>query len=445
MESLLGICERAVERALAAGADDAEAYAVRGKNVEVQLQKNDIQIAKSMTSDGLGIRVFRNRSLGFAFANSFGDDDIRESAERALGIAAAAPPDEHNGLPDPTPLKPVLGISDPKAERFGVEAAVEQALAMLHTAREFDSRVTVDWGGLTGQHGTKAIVSSRGVRAEETGSSYYCLIMGMATEGEVISSFDYQFESSRMASGIDPVAVARKFAENVVSTLGAVKGESFKGPVILSPKAAAEILAYPICVAVRASSVQRETSRFAGKLGEAVASALVTVVDDSSLKDGLSTTSFDREGLKPLVLPVIEGGVLRNFLYDAYTARKDGRSSTGHAGGGAGSVPSVATTNVVWSAGDTPLADMVSGIDKGLLVTRFSGNVDPVSGDFSGSVKGGHMIRGGSLAEPLCGTMIAGNTFELLPGVSAVSQERERLFSDDLPYVRLDGVAVSSG
>jgi PmbA protein len=145
------------------------------------------------------------------------------------------------------------------------------------------------------------------------------------------------------------------------------------------------------------------------------------------------------------VLPVIEGGVLRNFLYDAYTARKDGRSSTGHAGGGAGSVPSVATTNVVWSAGDTPLADMVSGIDKGLLVTRFSGNVDPVSGDFSGSVKGGHMIRGGSLAEPLCGTMIAGNTFELLPGVSAVSQERERLFSDDLPYVRLDGVAVSSG
>ena len=288
-------------------------------------------------------------------------------------------------------------------------------------------------------------MSSRGVRAEEVGSSYYCLIMGMATEGDVVSSFDYQFESSRMASGIDPVAVARKFAENVVATLGAVKGESFKGPVILSPKAAAEILSYPIGVAVRASSIQKETSKFAGKLGEAVASELLTVVDDSALKDGLSTTSFDREGLKPLVLPIIERGVLRNFLYDAYTARKDGRSSTGHAGGGAGSIPSVATTNVIWSAGETPLADMVSGIDRGLLVTRFSGNVDPVSGDFSGSVKGGPMIRGGSPAEPLCGTMIAGNTFDVLQGISAVSLERERLFSDDLPYVRLDGVSVSSG
>ena len=150
MESLLGICERAVELALAAGADEAEVYAASGKNVEVQLQKNDIHIAKSMMSDGLGIRVFKNRSLGFAFVNSFGEEGIRESVARALGIAAAAPPDENNILPDPTPLEPVSGISDPEAERFSVDGAVEQSLAMLRPAREFDSRVAVDWGGLSG-------------------------------------------------------------------------------------------------------------------------------------------------------------------------------------------------------------------------------------------------------------------------------------------------------
>lgn len=445
MDNLLETCEKTVERAIAGGADEAEAYAVRGKSIEVELQKNDIQIAKSMTSYGLGVRVFRNGSLGFAFSNSFGEDETRESVERALGIAGAAPADEHNGLPDPTPLEPIEGISDPDAESFDVGRAVEQTLAMLNTAREFDARVTVDGGGLTGQYGTKAIVSSKGVRAEESGSSYYCLIMGMATDGDTVSSFDYQFESSRMASGIDPEAVAREFAENVVSTLGAVKGEGFKGAVILSPKAASEILAYPVAYAVRASSVQKGTSKFAGKLGDRAASEHVTIVDDSALKDGLATTSFDREGLRPAVLPIMERGVLRNFLYDAYTARKDGRSSTGHAVGGASSVPSVGTTNVVWSAGETSLADMIAGVDRGLLVTRFSGNVDPVSGDFSGSVKGGRMIRDGSLAEPLCATMIAGNTFELLPGIPAVSRERERLFSDELPYVRLDGVAVSAG
>jgi PmbA protein len=88
---------------------------------------------------------------------------------------------------------------------------------------------------------------------------------------------------------------------------------------------------------------------------------------------------------------------------------------------------------------------MIAEIERGILVTRFSGNVDPVSGDFSGAVKGGRMIRNGELAEPLCGTMIAGNVFDLLPTVSAVSREQERLFSDVLPYLRLDGVTITSG
>jgi PmbA protein len=88
---------------------------------------------------------------------------------------------------------------------------------------------------------------------------------------------------------------------------------------------------------------------------------------------------------------------------------------------------------------------MISGIDKGILATRFSGNTDPVSGDFSGSVKGGRMIRGGKLAEPLCGTMIAGNTFELLPGITAVSREQERMFGSVVPYITVEGIAVTGG
>jgi PmbA protein len=215
--------------------------------------------------------------------------------------------------------------------------------------------------------------------------------------------------------------------------------------VILAPKAAAEVVSYPIEYSIRASAVQKETSKFRGKIGEAVASELLTVTDDATLKDGFSSTAFDREGVAPQVLPIIENGVLRSFLYDGYTARKEQRASSGHAGGGAGAVPSISTTNLVFSAGESSLADMIAGIDRGILVTRFSGNVDPVSGDFSGSVKGGRMIRSGKLAEPLCGTMIAGNTFDLLTRITAVSKERERLFSDVLPNIQLEEVTVTSG
>jgi PmbA protein len=445
MKKLLAICDSAVEKAIKAGADEAEAFAVQGKEVNVELQKNDIHIAKSMTSDGLGIRVFRNRSLGFAFVNNFDDAALGESVERAIGIATAAPPDEHNGLPEATPITPLPGLYHDEAGSFGTDRAVEKALSMLRAATDFDPRVSVDSGELAAQYGTKAIVSSRGVRAAETSSAFYCFIFGMAKEGDTVSSFDFQFDGSRSPSGFDPVSVATKFAENVVASLGAVKGESFKGPVVLAPKAASDIVLYPIEYSVQASSVQKETSKFCGRLGETVASELLTVVDDATLKDGFASTAFDREGIAPQVLPLIEKGVLRNFIYDSYTARKDERASTGHAGGGASSVPSISTTNVVFADGGDPLATIIAGVDRGILVTRFSGNVDPVSGDFSGSVKGGRMIRSGRLAEPLLGTMIAGNIFNLLTSISAISTERERLFSDVLPYIRLDGVTVTSG
>jgi PmbA protein len=445
MENLLALCDRAVEAALKAGADEAEAMAVRIKDVNVEVQKNDLQIARSMSGDGLGLRVFKGGSLGFSYVNSFDDASLSESVETAVGIAAASPSDEYNALPDPTPIVPLDGILDPNAEAFGIEPAVESTLAMLATARDFDPRVTVDSGELTGHVGEKAIATSKGVRTTERSSLYYCYIFGMAKEGETVSSFDFQFDGARTAASIDPESVARKFAENVVSSLGAVKGESFRGPVILAPKAAAEILVEPITSSVRASAVQRETSKFVGRLGEPVAAELLTVTDDSTLKDGTATTAFDREGLRPEVLPLIEGGVLRHFLYDAYTARKDGRQSNGHAGGGSSAVPVVATTNVVVSAGGSSLEDMIAGIDKGVLATRFSGNADPVSGDFSGSVKGGRMIRGGKLAEPLCGTMIAGNTFELLKKITAVSTEHERMFGSVVPYIALEEIAVTGG
>jgi len=445
MDELLRTCDEAVAMALRAGVDEAEAFAVTSREVNAELQKNDIQVAKSMAGLGLGVRVFRAGSLGFSSVNSFGDDEVREAVERAVAISKAAPADEHAGLPEPAEVTPVEGIYDTAMESYGVEHAVDAALAMLREARGFDERVTVDGGGVEAAYGSRAIVNSHGVRQSERSSVALCYIMGMARDGDVISSFDYQFDNSHKADGIDPGKVAREFAEKVVGSLGAVAGDSFKGTVVLAPKATAEIIVHPIEYSVLASSVQKGTSRFAEKLGEVVAGDVITVTDDSRLENGFSTLSFDREGLPPTVLPLIENGVLGNLLYDSYTARREGRASTGHAGGGASSVPSVSATNIVVAGGDTSLNDLIAGIDRGVLVSRFSGNTEPASGDFSGVVKGGHMIRGGKLAEPLSGTLIAGNIFDLLPTVRAVSSETERLFNVVAPYVRVDGVTVTSG
>jgi PmbA protein len=443
-EDLLAVCDEAVALAVREGADEAEACAGRGGSVDVVLQKNDVHMAKSAEAGAVGMRVFRGGRLGFSFSNRLDRESVAESVRAALGIAAASPPDPHNGLPEPEPLTYQSGLHDPAAASFGVARAVESALAMLREARSYDPRVTVDYGEFAARWGERAVANSKGVRAYEPSSAFQCAVLGMARDGDAVSSFDYQFDGSRSPGGVDPAAVARRFAENVVNSLGAVKGEAFRGRVLLAPKAAASIVCLPVEAAVSARAVQKGTSRFAGRLGEPVASPALTLLDDATLPGGLASASFDREGLPPAVLPVVERGVLRNYLYDSYSARVDGRRSNGHAGGGPADVPGISPTNMVMAAGDATVADMIAGIDRGILVTRFSGNVDPVSGDFSGVVKGGRAICRGRLEEPLCGTMIAGNAFDLLSGVLAVSAERESMPGALIGHVLLDGVDVSS-
>lgn len=445
MENLLELCDRAVGAALREGADQAEAICVRRKGVSVELQKNDIQIAKSARANGLGLRVFSNGSQGFAYVNNFDDGGMTDCARRAMGIAQGSPADPHNGLPEPTAIKPMEWLFDESSEGFDVAGAVESALAMLHAAREHDPRIMVDGGELAGGVAERAVRSSLGVEALEKSSLFYCYILGMARDGDTVSAIDFQFDGARSLRELEPERIALRFAENAVGSLGAVRGESFSGPVILAPKAVTEIVVGPISASVSASAVQKGTSRFREKLNARVASELLTITDDATLRNGFATTSFDREGVAPEVLPLVEGGILRNFLHDSYTARKEGRRSNGHAGGAASDVPSVSTTNVVVSAGESSLDEMIAGVEQGVLVTRFSGNTDHVSGDFSGVVKGGRMVRGGRLSEPLCGTMIAGNIFDLLPEVTAVSQERERVFSCVAPYLKIRSVTITGG
>ena len=289
------------------------------------------------------------------------------------------------------------------------------------------------------------MVSSRGIREEEQGTHFLYCIEGMARDGEEISSRHYRSNSTRLVDEIDVQRIALEFAKSVVASLGAKKGESFKGTVILSPNAVAELMMGTIIHSINANNVQKGMSRWTGKLEERVASSMFTIEDSGLLGGGAGSYSFDREGLPPIPLKIIEEGCLRTYLYNTYTARKEGRRSTGHASGGARTVPSIGPTNLIVKAGDKSKDELISEIKEGVLVTRFSGIPDPVSGDFSGVVKGGFLIKDGEITRPLIETLIAGNLFELLPRISGISRETERIESLVTPYIRIEDVSVTGG
>ncbi|MDQ3909288.1 MAG: TldD/PmbA family protein, partial [Thermoproteota archaeon] len=192
-------------------------------------------------------------------------------------------------------------------------------------------------------------------------------------------------------------------------------------------------------------AVQKKSSYFAGKIGKQIASDLLTVEDDATNVEGLNASSFDREGVFHRKNIVIERGILKKFLYNTQTASKDGVRSTGNAGGSTSSPPTVSTTNFLVKPTRSSVDTLVSEIDKGIMISRFSGNVNAVNGDFSGVVKGGQLIMNGTIKHAVKEVMVAGNVFEALRRLNGISTERKAMYGSILPYMRFDDISFTTG
>ncbi len=438
-------CRFTVGVALRMGADEAEAWASSSRETDIHIENNDIKLGKSHRRGGVGIRIFKKKGLGFASVNSLSASQVEEAACRALSIANSSPSDPYNQLPDPCKVKRLRGIYDPDAEGFTAGDALTRSLEMLRAARAYDPRVTVDSGSFSGTVEAYAVVSSRGVDLSEKASYFSWTIMGMAIDGAEVSSFDVQVGGTHLARRVDTSKTGEDLARNVVSSLGARKTASFVGSLLLSPYAVQELLLGPIIHGASSNNVQKGLSRLGEKLGQPVASPLLTVSDDGTYSDGLAAGSFDREGVPHMPTVIIEEGILRSYLYNTYTALKEGRSSTGHAVGDSRASPSVGPSNIIIHEGGKSMDELLGEIKRGIFVTRYSGNVNPISGDFSGVVKGGRLIEGGEVKAAVRETLIGGNIYDLLRNVSGVSRERKMIISQLLPYIRVEEVSVTGG
>lgn len=444
MSDLLSLCEHAVKLALKHGAEEAEAYGVDGHQSEVFLERNDVKLGKSQVRSGIGVRVLKGKGLGFASTNLLEAGRVAEIAERAVTMASKAPPDAYNALPEPRPLRKIPGLYDRGSEAVTAEDVLRHATSMLRAAKDYDPRVTVDSGTFEASVGERALSSSRGVQATERRSDFSYFMIAFAREGSDVGSFDYLFEGTHEVKGIRAEELGRRLAERVMNALGARKSRTFQGTVILNPYTVESLIAGFLTSALNSNNAQKGMSLLAGKKGETIASRVLTVRDDGRIPGGLGSSSFDREGIPHAPTTLIDQGILMEFLYNTYTASKEDRSTSGHASGDQRNVPAIGPTNFIIDPGTGAKDALIEEVQKGLLVTRFSGWPQPVSGDFSGVVKGGYLIEGGEVVHPVKETLIAGNVFDLLEGLSGVSKEVEEVMGYRLPYLRFEDVSITS-
>lgn len=442
MESLLRM---ALAEAEAHGASDAEAYAASTKESEVFIENNDLKQAKTQAAGALGIRVFLNGALGFYAVNSLDPEKVRNAVYQAVKIAKVSPRDKLNSLPARSKLRRVRGIYDRESESFAARDAAKLAAHMLKTAKSYDKRISVDSGNFTATTMTHWLANTNGVSLDERLSVFSWSVMGMAVDGADVSSFDVQSAGTHRVKDIDVETAATEFAKTVTGSLGAKKIESFKGEMLLTPSAAIEMIEEVVAHSINSDNVQKKASQFAGKIGKRVASRMLTIDDDATCAQGLGAASFDREGVPHRKTTVIEDGVLKRFLYNTYTAKKAGTASTGNASGSTSSPPSVSTTNFIVRPGRSSLDGLMSEMKQGVMISRFSGNVNPVNGDFSGVVKGGRLVQKGELSHSVREVMVAGNVFDCIKNLTGLSKERKVIGASIIPYMRFGGVSFTAG
>jgi PmbA protein len=174
---------------------------------------------------------------------------------------------------------------------------------------------------------------------------------------------------------------------------------------------------------------------------------MLSIWEDGRVPGGASSSAFDREGMPIRRRALVSGGVLQSFLYNHYEARAAGGEarSTGNAAGGVSSLPMVGPHRLEVDAGTTAMKDLVAAGERAIWVGRYSGSTNPVTGDFSGVVKNGYLIEGRN-RRPVREVLIAGNVFELLMRISAISREREEIHASALvPAIRAEDISVTAG
>lgn len=434
-DEILALAERALAYAERAGATEAEALVIADDARLTRFANSEIHQNVAETNAEINLRFVVGRRVGVASSNRIDDEALRRLADRAGAIARNSEElEDWGGLPEPTPIHNLpdafargTAEATPELRADGVRAVIAAA----------DRAGVIAYGSFATSAETMAVANSKGIRAAQARTTSQLLSVAMAPDG----GSGYAESAAIDATTIDAGEIGREASEKARSTANPVSVEPGDWAVVLEEYAVVDLLSMLGYMGFSALAVQEERS-FA-EPGRRVGSELVTIVDDGSDPATLPM-AFDYEGVAKQRVELIDRGICRDVVYDAQTAARAGRSSTGHglpAPNAYGPFP----LNMSMSAGDTPRSELVAGLERGLLVTRFhyTNPVHPKLAIVTGMTRDGtFLVEGGRVVGPVRNLRFTQSYLAALAATSAVSRERRTLRGDFggvvVPAVRID-------
>ncbi len=444
-EILADLTEALLSAAKIAGADEADAIAVSGTSLSIDVLRGRLEHAERSEGADIGLRVLIGTRQACVSASDTKPETIRTMAERAVAMAREAPEDPTVGLAKPEQLAQAwdiaaLELADPTPEP--APAALEEDARTAEAAALSVKGISTVQSASAG-YGRQALhlATSNGFSGgyERTSRALSCVaITGEGTRMER----DYYGENRVFQADLpDPARVGKLAAERALDRAGARKPRTGSYPVLFDERISSSLIGH-LLSAINGTAIVRGASWARDLLDQQVLPAGLSIVEDPHRPRVSGSRPFDGEGLQTAKRVIVDHGRLTGWTLDLATARKLGLQSTANAARGVSSPPSPAHGNIALTQGEASRQDLVREMGTGLLVTSLIGSsINATTGDYSRGASG-FWVENGEICYPVNECTIAGNLRDMLRDIVPANDARSYL-SHVVPSLLLDGLTLA--
>jgi PmbA protein len=443
--SLSALTEQLLDAARKAGADQADALAVRGTSVSIDVLKGKLEHAERSEGVDIGLRVMLGQRQACVSASDVSAATIETMAERAVAMAREAPEDPYIGLADADQLatswdSDALELADLTAEPDPAE--LEEHARRAEAAALAVEGVTQVQSTSTG-YGENAIhlATSNGFSGGYARTSRSLSLAAISGEGASMER-DWAGEGRTFQADLpSPEEIGQEAGERTAARIGAKQPPTGAFPVLFDERISGSLIGH-LLGASNGSSIVRGASWLREKLGEQVLPAHLSLIEDPHRARIGGSRPFDGEGLPTARRAIVENGVLTGWTLDLATARQLGLQSTANAARGTSAPPSPATSNVTLTPGDASRDELLAQMGTGLLVTSMIGStINPTTGDYSRGASG-FWVENGEITYPVNECTIAGNLLDMLLRITPANDAKAH-HSRQVPSLLVEGMTLA--
>ena len=425
----------ALEEAGGRGASSSEAAASLSQGLSVNVRKSEIETVEHTRDRNLVVSVYFGQRTGSASTSDYSPAAVKETVLAACNIAKWTEEDRCIGLADPERLaKDVMDLDLYHPWTPSVEEASSLALECEASALGADARIVNSEGASVDAHqGVEVYGNSLGFLGHTQKSRQGISCSVIAGVGDSMQR-DYWYSSARRLGDLDtPVQVGDQAARRTLRRLGARRVPTCKVPVIYEAPVAPSLLGHFIS-AISGGALYRKASFLLDHLDKKIFPEFVRIHEQPLIVGGMGSAAFDGEGVATSARDIVSDGILRGYVLGSYSARRLDMQTTGNAGG---------VHNLTIDTGDQNLEQMISGIDKGFLVTELIGfGINNVTGDYSRGAAG-LWIENGEIAYPVEEVTVAGNLKDIFQNIAAIGNDVDPRRSTRCGSILVEGLTIA--